>query len=91
MKANIRCFPSDETALQSFMVIMAHCRITTISLSHSLRFVCVHPAEQRPFVCFIFPNEDQKTRAHLRYGSAGRVLMRGDCRSWDNYTFLFVC
>lgn len=46
MKANVRCFLSDEAVLQPLMVIMAHCRITTISQSHSLRFLSVPAVKQ---------------------------------------------
>ena len=76
---------------RSFMVIMARCRITAISLSHSPRFVRVHPAEQRPLhISFSQRGSKKINRARLRYGSAGRVLMRGDHHSWDNYKSLFV-
>lgn len=54
-RPDIRCYLSDETVPQSFMVIAVHCRITTISLSRSLRIFICAPSEAACFVCFIFP------------------------------------
>lgn len=61
----------DETVLQSFMVIMAHGRIPTISQNHSLRFLSVHPAKQLALHVSC-PWWRWNRRAHLWYCSAGR-------------------
>lgn len=84
MKADIRYFLLDETALQCFMVFTDHCRITTISQNHSLRFPSVRQAKWRA-LCASCSWWRSNRRACLCCCCAGTVLIHQDWRFWVNW------
>lgn len=71
------------------LAIMAHCRTTTISLSHSLRCLSAHPVKQLA-LCVSFSRWRSNRNAHLCYCSAGSVQTHGDTHFVVNYKTLCV-